>query len=734
MSKKEPPLSRRSRPNSSKKLKLVCSFNGQFLTRPPFGKLAYVGGDTRIISVDRAIGFLKLWSMISELCPNVRNFCLKYRLPDSDPLHDDSTNLVLIASDDDVRCMVDECDKVDLYGQQKRLRLFVCSDNGYANANIPMNCVEYSYNSACGEMGFGFEGKETRAEGVGDSGDHIGNVFPIRNFGSHLFGFQFDTKGISDPASDVASGRYINHSLGEVFLKQQTSRNPTLPSSSWCSDKEKYGHPLINLVPEEFVPTNNNLNFEHPDGVNGLICRTRIALSPAAQNFEIVVTNRNTLVDGSSPGQSFLWLSMYNGGGMNHSTSDTPTEVVQLPQLSSNLNIISESSGSNAMQGFRNIDTISRTNFNRENIPCPENFDHNNCLLPLSCNKENVRSAYPVTIHSTSDGAGDLQSGIRKHRFGVCDTRNHRMCLYHMRNHQSNLSEMGSSRSSRLDGRPCSGRCFAGLRPNANIMKQGQCMRPYQPNYLKPSSSTHTHRLQRLMRMMNSTSNSYASCHDSEFTSENIRDHVTFTSKYGSPNFKEHKFVYHGAYAGSGNLGPLSCNAVEMHGNPAENPCCDGVLANCEPVCNDSKQLFSLSKGAEPGCNRDLLYREADIESIKAHYDGDHTLHDGIASPDDLSLGNLSLSSSTVEPLSVFSPVDIDASEVLLNPRSKHLDLIDGHSSPEACKSNGMESSSPAGKSANCGNHYEQTEEIQPNTSSDLSIDEKVLLVCFFFI
>ncbi|KAJ9675205.1 hypothetical protein PVL29_024235 [Vitis rotundifolia] len=98
--------------------------------RLPSSKLGYVGGNTHIISIDRGIGFLKLRSKISKLCPDIRSFFLKYRLPESDPIHGDTTNLVLITSDDDVRCMVDEYDKMDFYGQQTRLRIFVCSDNG----------------------------------------------------------------------------------------------------------------------------------------------------------------------------------------------------------------------------------------------------------------------------------------------------------------------------------------------------------------------------------------------------------------------------------------------------------------------------------------------------------------------------------------------------------------------------------------------------------------------------
>ncbi|RVW47470.1 putative serine/threonine-protein kinase [Vitis vinifera] len=702
---------RRRRPNSSKKLKLVCSFNGRFQTRPPSGKLGYVGGDTRIISVDRGIGFMKL----------------RLRSQSSAPI----------------------------------------SVPSLSNTAFPSRILF---------TGFGVEGKETCVKGVSDFGDYISNVFQSRNSGSYLFGLQFDTKEINNPATVVAGGRYSDRSLRKVILKQRFSAKKPAPISSFCSgerefrrsDEQKYCYPLIDLAPEALVPKSKqtaNLNFEHPREVNILICKTEDALSPGNQNFENLVRNGNTRVDGSSPRQCLLRLSGCNGGGMNQGISNTSSEVVQFPQLSCISSIISLSSGSNAKQDLRNMDPMSWTNFNRKNMPCPANYDSGKIsLLPLSCSNEMVGSASPMKILSARDRAlgGDLQSGIRKHRFGMCDTRNHRMCLYHIRNHQSNLSEMGSNQNLRLDGRSWSGRCCPGLRPNPNIAKQGQSMRSYHPNYLKPLSCTHTHTLQGLMRMMDSSLNSHSCSHDLQYANENIRDQGILASEYGSPNIEECKFAYHGAYAGMGNPPLLFRNAVEnplkdgfltdsgsgMHEVPHQNPYqnCHRVLTNCESGCYDSRQPFSLSpqkvdnisaflnypgysQGTELRCNSKLSDREAGIESLSTHRDGAHTLQGGVASPVDLSLGNLSLSSSKeVEPLALSSHVDIDVSEALLKSQSKHLDLIDGHSSPEAYNSNGMESGSLTGNATKLGNDYVHKEEIQLDPSSDLSIDEKVCI------
>jgi hypothetical protein len=157
---KEPcALYRRRRPSgsggqASMKVKLVCSFNGSFRPRPPSGELKYVGGEARIISVDRSIGLSELGSKISDLFPATRppSFSLKYQLSHH-ASEGYSPLLVTVASDGDVRCMIDEYDELELYGKHARLWVFVCtaSDNDgddnvnafvQMGGNLVVNCAE----------------------------------------------------------------------------------------------------------------------------------------------------------------------------------------------------------------------------------------------------------------------------------------------------------------------------------------------------------------------------------------------------------------------------------------------------------------------------------------------------------------------------------------------------------------------------------------------------------------
>ncbi|XP_002524447.2 serine/threonine-protein kinase A-Raf [Ricinus communis] len=115
---------------TSSKLKLVCRFNGAFHVKATSTKIIYIGGETRIISVERNMDLPKLRFRISQLCPNLHSFSLKYHLPvsgsglGSEPK---DSPLVSILSDDDVLCMIKEYDKLELYGKHARLWIYVCS-------------------------------------------------------------------------------------------------------------------------------------------------------------------------------------------------------------------------------------------------------------------------------------------------------------------------------------------------------------------------------------------------------------------------------------------------------------------------------------------------------------------------------------------------------------------------------------------------------------------------------
>ncbi|XP_038711204.1 uncharacterized protein LOC120005571 [Tripterygium wilfordii] len=102
------------------RVKFLCSFLGRIMPRPQDGKLRYVGGETRIVSVPRDISYQELMSRMRELYEEAA--FLKYQQPD-----EDLDALVSVVNDDDVTNMMEEYEKLGSGDGFTRLRIFLFS-------------------------------------------------------------------------------------------------------------------------------------------------------------------------------------------------------------------------------------------------------------------------------------------------------------------------------------------------------------------------------------------------------------------------------------------------------------------------------------------------------------------------------------------------------------------------------------------------------------------------------
>ncbi|KAK1307392.1 hypothetical protein QJS10_CPA10g01977 [Acorus calamus] len=85
------------------KVKLLCSFGGDFITQN--GRHFYIGGKTRLVSIERSTSFGSLLSKMSEVCDaDPGAIDVKFQLPEGEP------RLVSVENDDDVQNMMDEFD------------------------------------------------------------------------------------------------------------------------------------------------------------------------------------------------------------------------------------------------------------------------------------------------------------------------------------------------------------------------------------------------------------------------------------------------------------------------------------------------------------------------------------------------------------------------------------------------------------------------------------------------
>ncbi|KMZ57311.1 Octicosapeptide/Phox/Bem1p domain-containing protein kinase [Zostera marina] len=87
-------------------IKFLCSYGGMILPRYSDGKLRYVGGETRVLAVDRSVTFSELLTKMGELRGGTSaEMTLRCQLPS-----EDLDALISIRSDDDLLNVIEEYD------------------------------------------------------------------------------------------------------------------------------------------------------------------------------------------------------------------------------------------------------------------------------------------------------------------------------------------------------------------------------------------------------------------------------------------------------------------------------------------------------------------------------------------------------------------------------------------------------------------------------------------------
>ncbi|KAJ1376670.1 PB1 domain [Sesbania bispinosa] len=127
---------------SPPRVRFMCSFGGKILPRPHDNQLRYVGGDTRIVAVNRSISFSALILKLSKLS-GMSNITAKYQLP-----NEDLDALISVTTDEDVENMMDEYDRVaqNHNPRSARLRLFLFPEGEDSRANSISSLLNGSTN------------------------------------------------------------------------------------------------------------------------------------------------------------------------------------------------------------------------------------------------------------------------------------------------------------------------------------------------------------------------------------------------------------------------------------------------------------------------------------------------------------------------------------------------------------------------------------------------------------
>ncbi|XP_077252657.1 RAF-like serine/threonine-protein kinase 20 [Tasmannia lanceolata] len=115
--------------DSYQKMKFLCSFGGRILPRPSDGKLRYVGGETRIISIRKILSWEELMQKTLGICNQPH--MIKYQLPG-----EDLDALISVSSDEDLQNMVEEYNGLEKVDGPQRLRIFLISSSESENCSF----------------------------------------------------------------------------------------------------------------------------------------------------------------------------------------------------------------------------------------------------------------------------------------------------------------------------------------------------------------------------------------------------------------------------------------------------------------------------------------------------------------------------------------------------------------------------------------------------------------------
>nr|XP_027083728.1 uncharacterized protein LOC113706031 [Coffea arabica] len=126
----------RIKADGGNKVKLMCSYGGKILPRPRTCKLTYVGGDTKLLTVDRNAKFSDIVKKLNSLFNfKTDDILIKYQLPG-----EDLDVLISLTGHDDLENMMVEYDRFRFHripsphNKPVRIRLFV-----FSSARNPAN-------------------------------------------------------------------------------------------------------------------------------------------------------------------------------------------------------------------------------------------------------------------------------------------------------------------------------------------------------------------------------------------------------------------------------------------------------------------------------------------------------------------------------------------------------------------------------------------------------------------
>ncbi|CAK7333937.1 unnamed protein product [Dovyalis caffra] len=219
----------------SGKMKLLCSFGGKILPRPSDGKLRYVGGETRIVSISKNLSWEELVKKTSGICDQPHS--IKYQLPG-----EDLDALISVSSNEDLQNMIEEYHGLERLKGSQRLRMFLIPfgeserSSSFEETAIQQTNPDYHYVVAVNGIldpsprkNFGRQGMESEASQPVISWDHglsfhkqvPCSLLPLETKG---FSNAFHPTQFSNESQNIIRSPHISPPISPIPLQHGDSR------------------------------------------------------------------------------------------------------------------------------------------------------------------------------------------------------------------------------------------------------------------------------------------------------------------------------------------------------------------------------------------------------------------------------------------------------------------------------------------------------------------------------
>ncbi|KAM7259653.1 hypothetical protein ACFE04_015394 [Oxalis oulophora] len=243
----------------SGKMKFLCSFGGRILPRPSDGKLRYVGGETRIVSLRKDLTLEELMSKTSTICS--QPYTIKYQLPG-----EDLDALISVCSNEDLNLMIEEYQEIErMGGQSQRLRIFLILLSELSEGPCFMDSMTAQQAEADHHYVYAVNGMLDSSTPRKDSGGH-GGIPPgctpnnyHRDSPTQVYNLENDY----NPNSFNMAGMYSNPATAKLSQMPNNLYNQSPPVSPSTIYRREYENTNPQLYSDHRPPCDGSYYVDH---------------------------------------------------------------------------------------------------------------------------------------------------------------------------------------------------------------------------------------------------------------------------------------------------------------------------------------------------------------------------------------------------------------------------------------------------------------------------------------